>query len=178
MLRRMKNFLAGLSLVALLLVAPPALAEEEATQTKTTWYGWQTLIVDGGAIAAGLVTGNAAVLVGGMTLGAPIVHWAHGNVLTGFGSLGLRIGVPLLTTVSASLVMSNREVTNGHESEEALSIGILAGGLFASIFDAAVLARESTTVTPRRPAAASHWHVEPRVGVARGGASAGVGGTF
>jgi hypothetical protein len=177
MLRTMKNLLAGLSVAALLAIASPARAEE-AAQTKTTWYGWQTLIADGGAVAATLVTGNAVVFAGGITLGAPIVHWAHGNVLNGFASLGVRVGAPVLTTFAAALLLNGSETSSGHENVEALSIGVLGGCLFASLFDAAVLARDTKTVAPERPTAASPLRVEPRVGLNRGGASAGVGGTF
>lgn len=77
------------------------------------WYGWQSLIADGVAYGLGIgllvdgtnrppgtgfsfggslplyVTFNTLVL-----LGTPIVHWAHGNIETGFGSLGLRL-VPI-----------------------------------------------------------------------------------
>ena len=174
----MKNFLSGLMFAAVVLAASPSSAEEEEAKTKTTWYGWQTAIADGAAIAGGLVTGNALVLAGGFTVGAPIVHWAHGNVLRGFASLGVRVGAPALTALTAALLLNSKEVTNGHENEEALSIGILGGCLFASVFDAVVLARTTSTIAPQRPPTASHWHVEPRVGIERGGASAGVGGTF
>ncbi len=99
MLDGMKNLLAGLTTAALLFVTSPSLAEEtEPPKTKTSWYGWQTLIADGGTLAATYVTGSPIVFLGGYALGAPIVHWAHGNVAAGFGSLGVRVVAPIVTT--------------------------------------------------------------------------------
>src|SRR5690606_22551016 len=83
---------------------------ETAPATQKVWYGWQNLLVDGGGhtLAFGLVAliasrddGAQGMGVGLVTLGfasyalgGPIVHFAHGNAGKGFGSLGLRVGVP------------------------------------------------------------------------------------
>ncbi|MDP3221072.1 MAG: hypothetical protein Q8S73_43715 [Deltaproteobacteria bacterium] len=67
------------------------------TPPSRHWYGWQPLIVDGIAYSlgtGGLFTQNFALYIALNTpilLGTPIVHWAHGNVGAGFGSLGLRL---------------------------------------------------------------------------------------
>ena len=157
---------------------PPPLAERPAT--TTTWYGWQTLLVDGGVIGASLATRNPWVFMGGYTLGGPIVHWAHGNVLKGFGSLGIRVVAPLLVgaVYSAASAANQNQPRTGHEGEETVSVAILAGGLAAIAFDAAFLARSEDTVDPAPPPRPSMLKVEPRVSASRGGAYAGIGGTF
>jgi hypothetical protein len=177
MLRDMKTLLSALAFAAVLFSASPSRAEDEPLTTKTTWYGWQTLIADGGTLAATIVTGHPLVFAGGYTLGAPIIHWAHGNVGTGFASLGIRIVAPVVTGFAAA-ALAQPDVPTGRENVQALGIGFLAGGLFASVFDAAFLARSTTTIAPQRPSNAATWRVEPRVSVAPGGASAGVGGVF
>jgi hypothetical protein len=133
------------SLLAFALVvfaSSPCSAEEP--KPKTTWYGWQTLLVDGGTVAATLATQEPLVYLGGMTLGSPIVHWAHGNVLQGFASLGVRVIAPIVIA-SAAFALESGPPTDGRESQRALGVGLLGGGLFASVLDSVVLARE-----PRR----------------------------
>jgi hypothetical protein len=135
------------------------------TTHERHWYGWQTLIVDG-ASAANL--GTAAVLfahqgrketvppqvtfwVGfsGAMLGAPIVHWAHGHVGKGFGSMGVRMGVLVLAVLS------------GPESSGSEGAAIAVAGLVgASALDAAWLAYEPES----RPRASSSWQLAPLVG--------------
>jgi hypothetical protein len=140
----MKTWLAALSFAAVSLAASPSFAEDEPTPTKTKWYGWQTLIADGGTVAATYVTGNPFVFLGGYTLGAPIVHWAHGNVLNGFASLGVRIVAPIIAGFVAGS-LDRGGVPDGRVNERAIGVGLLGGGLFASMFDAVVLARSTTT---------------------------------
>ena len=60
-----------------------------------TWYGWQTLLVDG--LAGGLVALTALDVieeywfgVGLLVISSPIVHFAHLNVAHGFTSLTIR----------------------------------------------------------------------------------------
>jgi hypothetical protein len=69
------------------------------------WYGWQIMITDASAIALGLTAttsggpwGVAAATT--YVLGGPIVHWEHGAVGKGFGSLGLRVLLPLAAAVA------------------------------------------------------------------------------
>lgn len=73
--------------------------------TASHRYGWQTLTTGGAALALSSMTISAtngcegggdgvAVLavatVGTCAVGAPIVHFSHGNAGRGFGSLALR----------------------------------------------------------------------------------------
>lgn len=87
------------------MLEPPLIIEDQPM--VQSWYGWQTLIADGTAALLGLV----AVPLGpeyqpvAVTLGitaastylfaAPIVHFVHGNVGRGFGSLALRAALPI-----------------------------------------------------------------------------------
>lgn len=88
--------------------APPEPSQQRESlwsgARRRVWYGAQTLAVDGMSnllIGVGAATSgsNDAAVPGTLLalgiptyeLGAPIVHWAHGNVGTGFGSLGMRL---------------------------------------------------------------------------------------
>jgi hypothetical protein len=146
---RMKIF-SLLTFTALSFVAPPCHAEETKSETKnkTTWYGWQTLLVDGGTVATTVATGQPLVFVGGMTFGAPIVHWAHGNVLQGFASLGLRVIAPIV--VGSAAFALDGGPSDGRQGERAFAVGLLGGGLFASLFDAIVLARSPASLDTAR----------------------------
>lgn len=164
------------ALLGVLLFSSNGAAEEapEQPETRTIWYGWQTLIVDAGVVGATLVTKNPGVAVGGLTLGAPIVHWAHGNVGRGFASLGIRVGTPLLTTFGVVALAMGSGSRMGPGLGE---FGLGLGAVIASVLDAFVLARTTEVIPPRQPAA-SRWSVEPRISASPSGASAGLGGTF
>ena len=103
------------------------------------WYGWQTLMVDGAAI---LIASDVSVPI--YVLGGPIVHWSHGNVGRGFGSLGLRVGAPLL--LAAAFVGG----CDGNGDVGCLGLGALMGLLLgagaAIAIDAAAIARDTVEV--------------------------------
>jgi hypothetical protein len=85
--------------------------ELEAT-APTHWYGWQILLADASAVSLALLAGVAAELdhtgddtagvpfgLGALAtylLGGPVIHVAHDRVGAGLGSLGLRLGLPLV----------------------------------------------------------------------------------
>lgn len=117
------------------------------------WYGWQTLIVDGSALAlsslgVGLAgnhssagAGVAFLIAGGATqlLGAPIVHWSHRNVGRGFLSLAFRTVLPALGLLIGAAAGS------GHSSSDqvvATFAGAAVGDAIAITLDLAWLARE------------------------------------
>lgn len=134
--------------------AAPAVVAESPSATPASernWYGWQILLTAGGAHA--LIWGTFLVHpsvgdqpvfpifmlgISGVALGGPIVHWAHGNVGKGFGSLGLNVGLPL--------VLGGAGLVAGMGSLEGAFRGLLVGAVFgtitASIVDVAVLAYE------------------------------------
>lgn len=117
-----------------------------------TWYGWQTLLVDGAAFGLLVLGGsmrrsgdgtNAPTVIGslGYFFGAPSVHWAHGNVGNGFISLAIRGGSTALFIAGiVNCVEFYGRGTNGGCT--LMTIGAL--GMIAAIpIDAAALAWEN-----------------------------------
>jgi hypothetical protein len=139
--------------------------------TVSSWYGWQTLMADGAwllvsvaAVGAGATGGPSEALgwvsLGGYFLGGPIVHFGHGNVGKGLGSLALRSGLPILAGgIGAKAATAD---CGGGEwcGVGGALIGGLAGVVGAIVLDAAVLGYE------RVPERNSTW---PIVGVASDG---------
>lgn len=130
---------------------PPAGVEPaEPTEPEMRWYGWQTLITDGAAIVllfAG-IDSESGELIGAAALtyylGAPIVHWSHGQVGKGFASLGIRLGGTLLAVAVISSCFDDPSC-----SETTVAV-VGLGALIAPIpIDAAALAREP--VEPETP---------------------------
>ncbi len=127
------------------------------------WYGWQTLTADGASLAIG-VTG---ILLGAnhttdlsrdllytslvsYAVAAPAVHWGHGRIGTGFGSFGLRVGLPFATTFFA-LAMGPR-CSSDYDHADLACIPFAVGGFLAGVagaiaIDSAAFAREKVTPT-------------------------------
>jgi len=134
-------------------------APAKPEQPQTTWYGWQTLLADGAA--AGLVglailspDGNGANVLGTASfvtylVGGPIIHWAHGHGAKGWGSLGLRVGLPLGGTLAGFLV---GKAVCGDSNGDFIdcpvvygALGLLGGMVAAPVVDATIVAREPVT---------------------------------
>lgn len=124
---------------------------------ESRWYGWQTLMVDGAAI---LIASDVSVPI--YVLGGPIVHWSHGNVGRGFGSLGLRVGAPLL--LAAAFVSGCDGDGDMGCLGEAL-IGLLLGSGAAIAIDAAVIARDTVEVEDEVSFSLGPARVTPTVGI-------------
>lgn len=105
---------------------------------ESRWYGWQTLMVDGAAI---LIASDVSVPI--YVLGGPIVHWSHGNVGRGFGSLGLRVGAPLLL---AAAFVGGCDGNGDMGCLGAALMGLLLGSGAAIAIDAAAIARDTVEV--------------------------------
>ena len=88
------------------------------------WYGWQTLIADGVAIASTPFV--PVVGVGVYLTGAPIVHLAHGNGARAGASLGFRLGAPLVGAVGGVVV---RWYENRHVPREQV-VGVIVNLLW------------------------------------------------
>ncbi|HWO23753.1 MAG TPA: hypothetical protein VNO30_33660 [Kofleriaceae bacterium] len=156
--------------------------------TREVSYGHQTLISDG--IAAVLITGaflqdnpysGLAMIAGGVNVyafGAPIVHWANGQGLGGFKSLGLRIGLPWLGMMAGNLIGPKNQVVcdsetgcpDSDESTIGLAIGAGLGAIAAAAIDARYIARKRVAV----PAPS----FAPAIGYDRSGFSVGLTGSF
>ena len=132
---------------------------DDTPALRTRWYGWQSLSADGAALLTLISAGAASdqkghlsdVLtygsVGIYLLGAPVIHFAHGNPGRGLGSLGLRAGVP----VAFGAIGSKLEDCSGDNYYDLCGIvGIIVGGVLgiatAITIDAAVLSYDEVPV--------------------------------
>ncbi len=114
-------------------------AETPADPPRRSWYGLQTLVADGGAIAGGIAT-SGTLFLPGYLLGAPIVHAIHGRPLRGLVDLGLRLGMPL---AGASLLGGARYLATRESGPSLLTFSVLgaaSGAVTAVSVDATVLA--------------------------------------
>lgn len=140
-------------------VKPPPLDESEF-EPRTKWYGWQNLVMDGSAvslIALATASETPALSVAGMltyVAGSPIVHWAHGNVGTGFGSLAMRVAA-FATFAGGSIACASNSLDDS--SSDGGGCAVAAIGILlvpaAMAVDAAVLAYDDV---PPKPTASSH----------------------
>ena len=138
------------------------------TEEITRWYGWQTMISDAAAAAlygSALRSGSEATAYGGAvvwSLGTPILHWAHGNTMVGFVSLGVRAASGTLGAIAFG----------GGQSPLVMGSAVIAG-LAMSVADAFFLANE---VVGHRRVRVSSLAVDLRP--LPGGAALGVAGVF
>ena len=142
----------------------------DGARPERYWYGWQSLLVDGASLALfipGALTKQDPVWLSALlvfSLGGPIVHWAHGNIGRGFGSLGIRV-------ITAPLLM----LFGVHMGDGHILSTLIASALYAvpAAIDAALLAYDApTSTTPGRLV----W--APTLDLRAGGATVGVAGSF
>jgi hypothetical protein len=153
-------------------------------------YGWQTMASDLTAISLlALSSGiqdehqNASTLalsagLGFYVLGAPLVHAANGQTGKGVGSLGLRVGAPLVgllggLATGAAFCPGERPGSNSaHICPIAHgALGFLLGSVAAILVDASVLAKKEVSARPSVSFA-------PFVVPTSGGSSFGLAGAF
>jgi hypothetical protein len=122
---------------ALALDSPAKRAALRDSQEHEEWIGWQTLAVDSAAIGLPILlrTGGPILAVSGATIafGSPIVHFVRGDVAKGFGSVALRVTLPLL----GYLVGTGFHPLTGDVESGVLGAG--AGAVCASAVDASLL---------------------------------------
>lgn len=121
----------------------------ERMEKKRVWYGEQTLIADG--ISAGLCATIFGVIIGapGLLLGAPIVHWVHGNTGIGFASLGMRAGLAGGGLGIGAAIGAGIDAGVGHGTDGATVgsfVGLITGTLVAIILDTHYFAYEEKNV--------------------------------
>jgi hypothetical protein len=125
--------------------------------------------------------------LGVYVLAPPIIHFAHGRAGAGFGSLGIRVGMPIGGAVTGAAV--GRAVTSGENCywicEGAASgalIGVGVGLLGAVTIDAALFSYEAVKPGAAAGAAsrsAKSFVITPAFGPRReGGYDVGIGGSF
>jgi hypothetical protein len=150
------------------------------------WYGWQTLLVDGGTLVWVLASGVLAhgspaleVAVAGDAVfylaGSPIVHAVHGRWGAAFGDAALRAGFAFLGfLVGGEICMASspRCPAPGAAGGALLSLFAATGGAVA--LDAAVLAYEPR----KRKASSDRAQWSPIVAIDPRRIAAGLGGAF
>ncbi len=175
---------------------PDEIAEVEAPPSPArSWYGYQTLIVDG----ASLLTTPVFVGLGGFVLGAPIVHLVHGRPVAAVGSLGLRALLPIGGAfVGQSMAgrchdTHRQSAASGAERNVGddllgpcfmhgfteLAVGAAVGLSVAVAIDAAFLAYDDRAPPkPARSGTPRLTSIAPSIDPITRSASVGVGGTF
>jgi hypothetical protein len=159
------------------------------------WYGAPIIIADGVstlvATVGGVATGGVLTAVGAGTfiLVPPIIHWARGNVAKGFGSLGLRVGMPAGGTLIGGIVgvVASGNCSGDFCAFAGLALGGLIGGglgiIGASVVDSAVLAHDSgvddeSLPETKQQAKTPNFTIQPSATWEKGGGRVIVGGTF
>ncbi|HEY6458526.1 MAG TPA: hypothetical protein VIY73_00195 [Polyangiaceae bacterium] len=164
--------------------------------TERHWYGWETLLVDAGALTtmiAGAVAQSTAVGVTGVTayaLGPSVVHAARGRGEAALVDASVRVLLPVFSaTVGYAIDVGTSPPCAPDEILCLRGLGGLAAGLVvgyvgAVIIDASVLAWDRVPLSPDRapaaeqPASAARIRWAPTVGITQQGATAGVVGAF
>jgi hypothetical protein len=165
-------------------LVPPA-SVDEGEPTDSTWYGGRMLLVD--ALSVGLlwtaaandVDGLAQLGLAGMFLGGPVVHITQGKVGRAFGSLGLRVGLPLTAAVAFTYMHDRQNRNDGECDCMGGVVAAFAGGMLglgaAMLIDDIGLAWKSV---PRDNPVTTEISLAPAFGVARGVQSLGLAGRF
>ncbi len=183
------GFVVGVATAALLDAALFARARpvDEAQDTHR-WYGWQTLLIDGAALATsiGIAAGQpdlnrsktgAMLFVIPYTAGfliSPWVHAFHGRIGLAFASLGLRAIAPPLGAIAG--IAGNCAASGSEPSciHVGATYGIFFGTLLVAAIDIGLLSYERA---PARESSARAT-IAPFITPIRGGISAGIGGTL
>jgi hypothetical protein len=151
-----------------------------------SWYGYETLIADGGSLAAIMVGGDRKLEpvlwagIGGLFLASPVVHAVHGRPLAGLASLTMRTAIPLTAMTGVYLLAPK----GGDNNWGTAIVAVAAGGLglaSAIAIDSAVLAFDPPKDRASRSATASSVQVRGAslAPSERGrGLSASLSGTF
>ena len=134
-------------------------ADEAEPRPRRRWYGWQTLLVDAawltlllGSVALDGSGNDSDFAVGTALLTyefAPgIIHFVHRNPGRGFGSMGVRLGLPLAGAFLGASAASGCDDYLCEASGAGLGLLLGMGGAIA--IDAVVFAYDDTDA--RRPA--------------------------
>jgi hypothetical protein len=133
-------------------LTPPSLVQQ-APPPEPKWYGYQTLLLDGLGIVAGLATASmhetdgpdlgvfATVWYGVGAATAPAIHYAHGRMGVGLADLGIRLlapGVVGLVGLFMSCTLTG-DYDDGYCAEDGWSVGNTIGLGAAAAIDAFVL---------------------------------------
>jgi hypothetical protein len=143
------------------------------------WYGWQPLVADGAAFTAASAFRSPGILFVGYAIGAPAIHFFHGQPVRAVKSAGIRVAIPAaaaLAGCAASDALLREKLA--HPCVEGASFGLLAGMATAIAIDASTLsfdpARAKDVASSKRTTTA----LLPGVAFVSGGARVEVRGTF
>jgi hypothetical protein len=165
------------------------LARERRPAEPREWYGWQTLVIDGAALTAGVIVtvrrdepdrrkriAGLAVLpyVTGLLI-SPWVHAFHGRWGTALGSLALRAFAPALGVLAG---LGGYCAASGGADEctaDGAIYGLLAGTVLTATIDIGLMSHESSAAAPTR---ASGNTLAPYVAPHGDGLRTGIAGTL
>jgi hypothetical protein len=154
---------------------------DDAPATERQWYGGPMVAVDvasfGLLIAADALgdsdaSGALAVVgVTGFALFAPIDHAARGHGKRTWGSLALRVGLPLAGVLAAAVTCKSNG--SGSNCDDSVGTGAIFGAFTAVVLDDILLAYDEPPVA--RATSGLQLGLAPR---GEGGFTASVGATF
>ena len=172
-------------------LAPPP--NYSAPRYEKVWYGWQALIPDSIAyvltLTGGFADADGAVALGLITfgLGTPIIHMAHAEVGRGFGSIGMRIMLPLLGAGVGAIagVIATAGKRSGDEVADAAGTGAIIGAYVGAggctLVDVFALGYKRQRIEPDTASTGRRVGgitLAPSMNVGRDRAAIGIGGTF
>jgi hypothetical protein len=147
----------------------------ESRPHERIYYGWQTLLVDG--LGVGLivlssgadVVGFAVAALGTLTIGSPIVHFAHSNTQGAVISLGIRVASLGLSVLGVVLIADDVFNDSSDGDSRAIVGGAslilsFAGEIAAITIDASLLAFVPKSRSSYEPAAGIAPWFDPKRG--------------
>jgi len=178
-------------------IAPPStiapaggepMKEEPGPPPKKYGYRWQVVSADAAVVAMSVLINQiskdggerpgalATFTIASYFFAAPMVHGIHRQGKRALGSFALRAGLPLLLGLLGEQIDSTPECDTCEDTlrSDGKVIGLTAGVLISMALDTVLLARPIYKRSERTPRAA--W--APVLSGVRGGATAGVFGTF
>jgi hypothetical protein len=130
----------------ILSTTPAAREALQRSRRHEVWAGWETATVDASAVAALLVGAEfhdvrSALVLSSFVyaLGAPVVHFAHGETNKGLASLALRFVLPAVGFGVGALVGHSAIAWSSGRLTIDEGVGLAAGAAGASAVDAEVL---------------------------------------
>lgn len=155
--------------------AQPVTGKLEAPVGPSVWYGYQTLIGDAVSLALlfntnGSSQGTSTMGFVGYVFAGPAIHLVHQEGWSALGSLGMRVGFPLVG-VGVGVAMGD----NSFGSAIVAALLALSGSVAAIVLDASVLAYEHPTEAHEM---AGLFSVQPLIVERQGQTIYGLAGTF
>jgi hypothetical protein len=165
------------------LVAPSsqgAATPDAQPESETQWYGGRLMLVDGLSVAAMIMGGGSGVTAvgfGGIFLAAPIVHLTEGRAGAAFGSLGLRVAMPL-----AGMFIGGAIYSAGHQGDASCrcmgGIAEAAGGAMLGLLGAMALDYAFLGLKPSAEGPRAGIAIVPTATIAQNAGSLGLAGRF